>query len=546
MGWRQARRAGPKQIHLRSLASLALAAILVAVFALDTFSSIAFLAQRRGSATEILQTGVAWGPSLAAGKPAAMVGFLAAAASATAAAPLLAAGLAAAALLRRKQRGNAATLRAALADMKAAELKALCKEKGLPVSGSKPDLIARLEASDDVPEEKPAGKKPAAAKAKEEKPAGKKPAAAKAKEEPAAENALEGMTTAELKALCKEKGLPVSGAKAALLARLKGAGEKEADEPEEEEKEAKKPPARKKAKEEAKQEEKEAKEDVQEKAAAPVAKTTSSSSRSSSSAAPGEFKEGGLARVFFEDDAKYYTAKLVKDNGGGNWDIQWVEDDAEDTTTTKNMKPQTKDFKKGDIVVAKCQDGSWYTAEVKQNAGAGWVEVEWLEEGGEETVLLDNTTPQKKKFKVGQTVEARSADDGEFYSAKVTKDLGKCKFEIEWDEDGDGPEEVFIDGMRVPRVELSSLTVGQKLIGRVGNVCEFGAFVDVGCWTDGLVHVSQMDTKPVTVPSKYVETDQEIEVWVKTIDTDKNRLGLTMVESKVGGGKGRGKGKGKR
>lgn len=250
--------------------------------------------------------------------------------------------------------------------------------------------------------------------------------------------------------------------------------------------------------------------------------------------------------MYFEDDAKYYTAKLVKDNGGGNWDIVWIEDEAEDTTTTKNMKPQTKDFKKGDLVVAKCaDDAGWYTGEVKENEGQGWIEVEWLEEGGDETVFIDQVTPQKKKFKVGQTVEARSADDGEFYSAKITKDLGKCKFEVEWEEDGDEPEEMFIDGMRVPRVELSELKIGQKMTGIVGNVREFGAFVDVGCWTDGLVHVSKMDTVRVTDPSKYVEDGQEIEVWVSSIDSDQNRLGLSMVETKVGG-KGGGKGKGRR
>jgi len=262
------------------------------------------------------------------------------------------------------------------------------------------------------------------------------------------------------------------------------------------------------------------------------------------------YEAGKLALLKFEDDGKYYTVKLVKDNGDGTWDVLWTEDDAEDTASVENMKPQTKNFQPDDIVVAKCaDDGQRYTAKVKKDLGTGYVEVEWMEEGGEETVSLDNMFTQKKKFKEGQAVEAVFPEDGEWYGAKVLEDLGKCSFKIEWDEVEEGQDKIqdmFIDKLRVPRVAIDTLQIGQKMTGIVGSVREFGAFVDVGCYTDGLIHVSKMDNKRVEDPTLYCQEDQEVTVWVCNIDTEQNRLGLSLIESKArGGGKGKGKGKGK-
>lgn len=260
-----------------------------------------------------------------------------------------------------------------------------------------------------------------------------------------------------------------------------------------------------------------------------------------------EYEEGGLALAKFEDDGKYYTVKTVKDKGDKTWDIVWIEEEAEDNISIELLKPQKKEFQPGDLVVAKCaDDGGRYTGEVKKTDGA-YVDVEWLEEGGEETVFLDCVWTQKKKFKIDQVIEAVFPDDGEWYEAKVKEDLGKCKFKIEWDEVEEGQEkvmEMFIDNMRVPRVGIETLEIGQKLTGTVGSIREFGAFVDCGCYTDGLVHVSKMAMGRVTDPTEYVQEDQEVTVWVSSIDTEQNRLGLSLVESKAKG-KGKGKGKGR-
>ena len=71
--------------------------------------------------------------------------------------------------------------------------------------------------------------------------------------------------------------------------------------------------------------------------------------------------------------------------------------------------------------------------------------------------------------------------------------------------------------------------VGTKLQGRITNVTDYGAFVEVGEGIEGLVHVSEMSwTKKNFHPSKLVSTSQEVEVMVLDIDEEKRRISLGM------------------
>lgn len=81
--------------------------------------------------------------------------------------------------------------------------------------------------------------------------------------------------------------------------------------------------------------------------------------------------------------------------------------------------------------------------------------------------------------------------------------------------------------------EISSiydLKVGQRLTGKVKNIAEFGAFVDVGIPQDGLVHISKLARHKVDKVEDVVSQGQEIEVWVKKVDTKRGRLSLTMIK----------------
>ena len=68
---------------------------------------------------------------------------------------------------------------------------------------------------------------------------------------------------------------------------------------------------------------------------------------------------------------------------------------------------------------------------------------------------------------------------------------------------------------------------GTKLLGKVRNLTNFGAFVEIEDGIDGLVHISDMSwAKRVRHPSEVLKKGQEIEVVVLDIDSDKRRISL--------------------
>ena len=71
--------------------------------------------------------------------------------------------------------------------------------------------------------------------------------------------------------------------------------------------------------------------------------------------------------------------------------------------------------------------------------------------------------------------------------------------------------------------------IGTKLTGRVTNITDYGAFVELDEGIEGLVHVSEMSwTKKNVHPGKIVSTSQEIEVMVLDIDLTKRRISLGL------------------
>ena len=72
-------------------------------------------------------------------------------------------------------------------------------------------------------------------------------------------------------------------------------------------------------------------------------------------------------------------------------------------------------------------------------------------------------------------------------------------------------------------------TQGAKLKGKITNITDYGAFVELDSGVEGLVHVSEMSwTKKNVHPSKLVQTGQEVEVQVLDVDATKHRISLGM------------------
>ncbi|MFN3544431.1 MAG: 30S ribosomal protein S1 [Thiobacillus sp.] len=74
---------------------------------------------------------------------------------------------------------------------------------------------------------------------------------------------------------------------------------------------------------------------------------------------------------------------------------------------------------------------------------------------------------------------------------------------------------------------------GTRLFGKVANLTDYGAFVEIEEGIEGLVHVSEMDwTNKNVSPSKIVQLGDEVEVMVLDIDEDKRRISLGMKQCK--------------
>jgi small subunit ribosomal protein S1 len=70
---------------------------------------------------------------------------------------------------------------------------------------------------------------------------------------------------------------------------------------------------------------------------------------------------------------------------------------------------------------------------------------------------------------------------------------------------------------------------GAKFTGRVTNITDYGAFVELEPGVEGLVHVSEMSwTKKSVHPGKIVATSQEVEVMVLDVDAGKRRISLGL------------------
>ncbi len=70
---------------------------------------------------------------------------------------------------------------------------------------------------------------------------------------------------------------------------------------------------------------------------------------------------------------------------------------------------------------------------------------------------------------------------------------------------------------------------GTRLFGKVTNITDYGAFVEIEPGVEGLVHVSEMDwTNKNIHPSKVMQLGDEVEVMVLDIDTERRRISLGM------------------
>jgi small subunit ribosomal protein S1 len=74
---------------------------------------------------------------------------------------------------------------------------------------------------------------------------------------------------------------------------------------------------------------------------------------------------------------------------------------------------------------------------------------------------------------------------------------------------------------------LTQLKAGDRAHGHITNLCDFGAFVDLG-GLEGLIHISELSWGRVGHPADILKRDQQIEVYVLNVDRENGRIALSL------------------
>ncbi len=77
-------------------------------------------------------------------------------------------------------------------------------------------------------------------------------------------------------------------------------------------------------------------------------------------------------------------------------------------------------------------------------------------------------------------------------------------------------------------LSFEDLKSGMELMGTVRNVVDFGAFVDIGVKTEGLVHISEISNRFVKHPMDAVNVGDTVKVRILDVDRERHKISLTM------------------
>lgn len=146
--------------------------------------------------------------------------------------------------------------------------------------------------------------------------------------------------------------------------------------------------------------------------------------------------------------------------------------------------------------------------------------------------LLDNTGVHPESYKIAKKLEGKDLDkiDIEKTSEELEVGIPTLKDIIsELKKPGRDPRDDNPEILTKKEVMgIDDLEIGMVLKGKVRNITDFGAFVDIGVGTDGLVHVSEIADKFVKNPHDELTNSQVVSVRIIEIDKKKERIGLSM------------------
>ena len=78
---------------------------------------------------------------------------------------------------------------------------------------------------------------------------------------------------------------------------------------------------------------------------------------------------------------------------------------------------------------------------------------------------------------------------------------------------------------------MANIEVGEMVTGTVTRLADFGAFVDLGSSTEGLIHISELADHRIKSPKDVVKEQQIVTVKVLSVDAATRRIGLSLKQA---------------
>jgi uncharacterized protein len=154
---------------------------------------------------------------------------------------------------------------------------------------------------------------------------------------------------------------------------------------------------------------------------------------------------------------------------------------------------------------------------------------------------LDNTWVHPENYTVARVIWNKLRSDTTTVTGKIPG--GEIASLKEQYEVGDTTINDILDELRKPNrdpregypkpimrkgvVTFEDLREGMRITGKIKNVVDFGAFVDLGLKETALVHVSQMSDRFVKDPLDAVKVGDVLDFWIISLDRDRRRIGLS-------------------
>lgn len=147
--------------------------------------------------------------------------------------------------------------------------------------------------------------------------------------------------------------------------------------------------------------------------------------------------------------------------------------------------------------------------------------------------ILDNTGVHPESYKVAKKLTKYDLDDLQLQSLSEDLEVGLPTLEDiikELKKPGRDPRDDNPEVLTKSEImTIDDIKIGDEIKGKVRNVTDFGAFVDIGVGIDGLVHISKMSEKFIKDPNEILKNSDIINVKVIDIDKEKSRISLSMI-----------------